>query len=701
MNSFSIAVGLLQCMSTWRTAVIYILLWYTTVVSFSLAAPLHRLQTCSQMRKLTHTEIDELVVARDKCRAVMDYARADEIKSLLEMHNIEVADISYKCVGVSKWKYKTEVVQDVHTNVMALAHDSYELITTSFQSADEIASKVKDALRLQLFRGGGESTEGTDNHAYVEPVVVLRSTEMQGRKYADAAFEFSMAGIADRELFELLADCSVEELKRFGLRRSCQPIHIVQLVEKLAAAGVREHPVYSTANGILQKKYEDSSGRIKWRLDSVQDYNLFSGRVLMWLWRYATKQTKPTKKSIAAEDGSDRNSNTFSSNGDLHISNIDESTVGPSAGTEPPLPAFQSLFADPSLPLVLDLGCGYGVSILNLCDQCAQQQGGRKLNFLGVDLSNRAIGYAAGITARWGYSSHCAFLYCDCVRMLQHIHDTYPGPVSFVMLNFPTPYGISAVLRQPPIVDVVQAAPVTVAEEAETFVEDCDLQGSTLDIDTTASRVGNGQLPDSFDTFMCNTELVSLVQAVLRAKRCADMGPQALLLQSNVEDVVVTMRNIVQHVSAAGATASSSPGFYMPDDVDALDEAVRGIFSDQQGDTSIAAEKPLRWRSEDELVASTDVTRGGGRMSRRLETWLADLLAEQQSNAAGSAHADSCKIAGSSMEVTAAVKLAGRSRAFGHGWLARSPLPGNARTETEVHCEVEKQPVHRTMFLFE
>lgn len=667
------------------------------------------METVGQVGLLSHSEIDELVAARDKCRAVMDYTQADQIKSLLEKNHVEIADISYRFSGNSQWTYKTAVVEEVETNLMELAHESFNLISDSQQTVESITTKAKAALRMQLFRGQ-EIGDPSADYKYSEPVVVLKSTEMQGRKYADAAFEFSMAGISDSELFNLLAECSAEELERFGIRRSCKPIHILQMVEKLSAAGVRSHRVYNVADAILQRKQEEAvaDGNAKWRFDPVINYDLFSGRVLMLLWRYATKQTKPTKrtKSSANKVGGTKITG-LKGEGDGAVADCETSEKTNNIETN--LPPFQSLFADPTLPLVLDLGCGYGVSLLNLCDQCAHDRLGRKFNFLGADLSNRAIQYASGITSRWGYTDTCAFLYCDCTRILQFIRDEYPGPVSFVMVNFPTPYSIAAVLRHQDAspAPVLLAGATEVAASAHGGIEEgeaeaaasTDILRSAFDFDTKVSALGNTQLPDSFDNFMFNTELVALIQEVFQQEKQQKQhhpetgAAQALLLQSNVEDVVVTMRNIVLQAPTSTQAADvldAPPRFTIPE-IECLNQSVSGIFSPQSGDSS-ASSLPMQWRSQQELEASTDVASGGGRMSKRLETWLADMqVGNKKKRDIGEEGA---------CEETAGVGVAARTRAHGHGWLARSPLPGNARTETEVYCEVEKQPVHRTMFLF-
>lgn len=58
-------------------------------------------------------------------------------------------------------------------------------------------------------------------------------------------------------------------------------------------------------------------------------------------------------------------------------------------------------FADTSRPLVVDVGCGFGVSLLGLAavEHGGGSSGGRsgtKYNYLGCDLSSHCIAYASG-----------------------------------------------------------------------------------------------------------------------------------------------------------------------------------------------------------------------------------------------------------------------------------------------------------------
>ena len=73
--------------------------------------------------------------------------------------------------------------------------------------------------------------------------------ELRGRKAADAAFWFALAGVQEREedfvdgqkfsLFDALTFICMDELRRFGKRASCRATDVMHMVERIAASGVQ------------------------------------------------------------------------------------------------------------------------------------------------------------------------------------------------------------------------------------------------------------------------------------------------------------------------------------------------------------------------------------------------------------------------------------------------------------------------------
>ena len=334
--------------------------------------------------KLSSDDVERLVRERDFYRSSRDYSKADEIKLFLEQqYSVEITDVSYKQGGRSTWRYKLDRVGAIETNFMELAHMSYELTSgsNSSEASIHIANIAKDLLRLQYYSfvddapdniavsatnnspGEADSISITTNSNSNINSSVMKgrstSTEMQGRKYADAAFEFSMSGITDSELFAMLADSAYSELMRFGSRPSCKPVNILHIVEKLAVAGVKDHPIFGLAHDILRARgvTEDVTRQLK----PPNRYSLFSSRPLMWLWRYATKQKKPTNtSSYTTSYGSMQHNSSMSAYEEI-VSELNSgiSPLAEQLATKIEYPPFSALFTNCTLPLIIgELSCG-------------------------------------------------------------------------------------------------------------------------------------------------------------------------------------------------------------------------------------------------------------------------------------------------------------------------------------------------------
>jgi hypothetical protein len=125
-------------------------------------------------------------------------------------------------------------------------------------------------------------------------------------------------------------------------------------------------------------------------------------------------------------------------------------------------------------------------------------------NYVGVDLSQIGIGYAKGITRRWGLEERAAFVVDSAENLLEYAKQ-YPGPIELVMIQFPTPY--------------------------------------RLDSDDDVIKGGNSQLPTSaVDGFMVSSNLLKLAADLLQGSDGRPGGK--LIMQSNCEDVAVWMRDI-------------------------------------------------------------------------------------------------------------------------------------------------------------
>ena len=221
-----------------------------------------------------------------------------------------------------------------------------------------------------------------------------------------------------------------------------------------------------------------------------------------------------------------------------------------------------SKFDNPNLPLVVDIGCGFGVTLLGnlfcyinvfiflhlihpLGLACASYKLSKGLfsqqtgcNFLGCDLSIHAISYARGLANRYNVAGICRFLFLvvsllilNCLviiysnvrylalpgeELLENLKRFYKGPVVIVLIQFPTPFRIP------------------------------DLKYDFTNKPQTSKVKGNSQLPDLNSPnggFMVTECLIKSAFDLLTNNNTRKYG--IILLQSNVEDVAIKMRQLI------------------------------------------------------------------------------------------------------------------------------------------------------------
>ncbi|KAI2507215.1 hypothetical protein MHU86_7172 [Fragilaria crotonensis] len=368
------------------------------------------------------------------------------------------------------------------TTVLQLAHAALGLAISSSEQAclvdpDLLQTLVDQALdRLQKL-------SATSAAAAME-------FELGGRKAADAAFWFALAGSSNGELLQRLADIAAEELQRFGTRESCRPKDVWQILERFAAAGLREHSKLTIAAvSALTAKNEDPT-----KFKCILDF--FSDRCLVMIWKFSTRQRKQRVFLEMARNHWMREDAVRQPN----------DVVVPCRDSELPIDWAQ-VYTDPTKPLVIDIGCGMGVSILGLAQRRQHQQNDPEeginfpwdeCNFAGVDLSGLAISYARSLGILWNLEVH--FFFESAESLIQKVLETYPGPVRMCMIQFPTPYRLST------------------------------------PNDSTEDIRGNTQLPASAkEGFMVSENLLRLVNEAL-------VPGGAMLVQSNCEDVAVWIK---------------------------------------------------------------------------------------------------------------------------------------------------------------
>lgn len=184
-------------------------------------------------------------------------------------------------------------------------------------------------------------------------------------------------------------------------------------------------------------------------------------------------------------------------------------------------------FADMSLPLVVDVGCGFGVSLLGVAAMAEEVARSHisdssigNWNCLGCDLSSHCIHYAQSISSRWNLSHRCRFCIAPAEDFVEWVKSYYPGPVVWLLVQFPTPYALQ--IKSHEINRNIQL-PVLVGEEV-------------LDTSKLVESTESG--------FMVTNHLIETLLSLL-AKKQVDYTPR-LYFQSNVEDVAVTIRRKVE-----------------------------------------------------------------------------------------------------------------------------------------------------------
>ena len=434
--------------------------------------------TTTQINKLT-----DLVQKRADSRWRGDFDEADELRAELDTidlpngYFVSLQDVPRKHGGGSSWslvRNTTEMVLE-GTTVLQLAHAALGLaLSWSERQLPLPPSQLQELIQQannRLMLGNA-----------VEP-------ELRGRKAADSAFWFSLAGAHDEVLLQSLSRICAKELGRFGTRNSCRGKDVWHILERLAAAGIRNDADLERVGKLaLESKSEDQS------TENIIDFH--SDRCLLMIWKFSTKQRKQRAFLEAALKHWERQATQESPNDPQEKKSNQY--------------VWQDIYADPTKPLVIDVGCGMGVSLLGLAQQENKKscyngvlvENWSNCNLAGVDLSGLAIGFGQSISKRWGLNDRLHFFADEAESFVRRVMETYPGPVELCLVQFPTPYRLPKRL--------------------------------TNDVELA---LGNSQLPsDTGSGFMVNSILLGVIhQALLKANG-------KLLVQSNCEDVALWMK---------------------------------------------------------------------------------------------------------------------------------------------------------------
>jgi hypothetical protein len=445
-----------------------------------------------------------------------------------------------------------------------------KLVEQAHDRLDKMYS-VQDDEALYKYRTEDDPTMLSSSQQQEEPSLLTKALlryELGGRMAADAAFWFALAGIDEsvaessseergcvgvsnrrqrQPLLDRLASVAAIELQRYGFRQKRRDKDILQLVERFAAAGVRHHPdLERVVSECLQQKQqlETSTADETIGNDKINDNNqkstpllrLHSDHSLFRLWKFSTRQKKQWTFLNAAKrhwESQFEHSNDDFLSGDQDDDSITleakMTTFLSDCSTADTTYDWDHVFNDTSRPLVVDIGCGMGVSLLGLAsadyedrhmaeDALLSSQlllssdgndGGQlkrtsiawsDCNFVGVDLGLLGLRYARGVSKRFDINHRLHFVCSPAEEFLLKL-ESYPGPIRLCMIQFPTPYRLDT------------------------------------------GKGGNSQLPASQnDGFMVTENLLRLTHSILLPHS------GKVLIQSNCEDVAVWMRNTAQNV---------------------------------------------------------------------------------------------------------------------------------------------------------
>eukprot|EP00750_Incisomonas_marina_P013931 INCI1757.1.p1 GENE.INCI1757.1~~INCI1757.1.p1 ORF type:complete len:710 (+),score=91.15 INCI1757.1:220-2349(+) len=689
-------------------------------------------------------EVEALVEARARARALLDFATADRIRDVLEKeHGVALEDLPS---GETKFRRPPWQRDPLHQplpkrplkEVVALAvggDPEAKLPRTSVvrlaSAAVELSSEPRRFGRVDNVAGEERLVELAIARLVEAAVHRLRNAPVtcpelaSGAAPANAAMRFALAGAgvssfcdatqqgviqrtAD-QLFEQLAglcagtlSCSQRPLvsewcqlpqegggkessKRapsddgegICLKRQDTP-RAMAMLEKLAVACVSpEHPLFSSACKLYApllspREYEratssspsaaptgsptgdttdhstpESSTPAAKSLPALLRQGhlcLFDDQPLVWLFRHAARQRKRQTFELGGDVGGETKVSLAASNV-AHKLGLPLSREIPSVG---------HVSRSCERHDVLDLGCGFGTSVLGLAWALVGHRGlpppastnrsvcvgtirllQSSTRLLGFDLNLSAVRFARGSARRLGFPS-CSVAFapataedalCWASTGPQH------HPLS-LLLQFPTPFKVQAV------------------SETDGCAASVSNDSTACTTELTSDSVGQGgnsQLPADDHAFMVNAKLVD--QAVSSMRR---RPGGFLFLQSNVEDVAVAMRKRVEAVAGRFLRAVDSNELhdqkYRADETHTLRAHARSgsnsFIEDDAGAESSLSPEPRTLRQQR----------------------LASLPAGQRS-------------------------------AVGPGWLHCNPLPRCARTETEAVCELDSKPVYRVLFV--
>eukprot|EP01041_Mallomonas_annulata_P000840 gene840-1635_t len=322
------------------------------------------------------------------------------------------------------------------------------------------------------------------------------------------------------------------------------------------------------------------------------------------------------------------------------------------------------MFEDDTLPLVVDIGCGFGVSILGIAStyhsststsifhsDSSGQYHRLSYNFLGCDLSAHAINYAKRIASRWDIDNRCQFVVASAMDCMSWLKLQYRGPIAGVLIQFPTPYALDLPTENNSSNNNSNINP---ANNNDTESTKSDHQQHTGKKDF---KSGNVQLPGTDDNDNISSSFMVSSVLIKAALECISLDG-VIFIQSNVEDVAITIRNRIEHYLTTTSTSDTNSSQYNNNNNELFQyKLLPGPYAMNDISTNSFTINSLSSSNE----SNNNNNANNMTVTKRMLLW----------------------------------RTHGGQAAFGHGWLERNPLPLSCRSETEASYMVDGKPVYR------
>ena len=434
------------------------------------------------------TCIQALVDERVACRRSKNYERSDEIRVLLNKHNIVIKDIPWKSGGGSTWGKIEPPSQSTQrqgegegggtTSSSSSENSSSKSSSSSSSDSTHEPTSILNAIAQRPFHNN--NVVRLLHHDLLLP---SKLRQIQGRTSADIAFRLALSGHGSTEIYNLLLQNATEEIQRCRQKLSFRPYDMIVMCEKFAVAGCcrRHHRLVVEGNGIdscaafygavveigreklrktVQQLAMSGSMALELALSDIEhpSYGLLSSRPLLSLWRYSARQRKYGKQVSKQKTSTMTTVVDTETEVEAEVEAEAEAEAGEAVVMT--VEDIESMFEDPDLPMVVDLGCGWGTTLLGLSRQQQQEEEEeeeeeeqvkrikdkrrkKRRNYLGVDMSDKCVGYGNNVARRWGVKGCCSFVVASVDDVLVLLEKSQRICVDLFLIQFPTPYRVS------------------------------------------------------------------------------------------------------------------------------------------------------------------------------------------------------------------------------------------------------------------